>query len=437
MQGLQANLQSLNDKTQLMGLLTELRRQDSIDQRADKNKMTATQDRVTWDEWIGKGAAVGLAISGLADVAIAAGSSNTETSQYVDKKGNPISEEAIAEAAARNNVPTERYEEFKSDYLQGNAALDASGKAITNKVVTREQSGFAHGAQKVQNILGKILPGEGARIKASRENVSEGIKSMNLLNEKTTSALVESASRAQDMREMRQTVGSAYAGMQAIVASGISGQTQLNAELVKRLEDLQRLVGDDGSPFDPEAPRIGVGTPKPSTGASASLGAFTPDRWDLTDTEIDTVKAYQPMIEKYSAEQGVDPALMLAQMFVESGGNPRAVSVDKDGNPIARGLFQFKPKTAAEYAIQDPFDPVQSTKGATRYMKDLTARYGGDVVMALAAYNAGLGNVVDAGGAVPAFDETHRYLRRIHWYYQMIGGKKDHDFGEWSVKRGK
>lgn len=113
-------------------------------------------------------------------------------------------------------------------------------------------------------------------------------------------------------------------------------------------------------------------------------------------------------------KHGVDPALIHQMIRQESAGNPRAQS------PVgAQGLMQLMPPTARDLGVKDPFDPAQNIDGGSRYMAQLLKRYGGDRNKALAAYNAGMGNV-DSGKAA-GFKETNDYVARI-------GGRMDAPF---------
>jgi soluble lytic murein transglycosylase-like protein len=104
---------------------------------------------------------------------------------------------------------------------------------------------------------------------------------------------------------------------------------------------------------------------------------------------------------------GLDPALVLAVVGVESAFRPEAVSPRG-----AQGLMQLMPRTAESLGVDDALDPAQNLDGGTRHLGSLLALYGGDVERALAAYNAGEGAVARHGG-VPPFRETREYVRRV------------------------
>jgi len=113
------------------------------------------------------------------------------------------------------------------------------------------------------------------------------------------------------------------------------------------------------------------------------------------------------MIEVAAKEAGIDPALFDAVIAQESSYNPRAVS-----RAGAQGLAQLMPKTAASLGVTDPFDPVQNLRGGAKYLAQMMKQFGGDVRLALAAYNAGPGAVKRAGG-VPPIPETQHYVKTI------------------------
>jgi len=108
---------------------------------------------------------------------------------------------------------------------------------------------------------------------------------------------------------------------------------------------------------------------------------------------------------------GLDVSIALAQIQAESSFNPKAQSVvTKYGR--AKGLAMFIDATAKQYGLTDPFDPVAAADAYGRLMRDLLKEFKGDYRMALAAYNAGPGNVRKYKG-VPPFAETQNYVKKI------------------------
>jgi soluble lytic murein transglycosylase-like protein len=119
---------------------------------------------------------------------------------------------------------------------------------------------------------------------------------------------------------------------------------------------------------------------------------------------------YEPLINRYAQEYGVDRALVKAVIHAESGYNPNAVS--RKG---AQGLMQLMPKTAEHLKVADSFDPAQNIKGGVKYLRFLLDTCKGNETMALAAYNAGLSRVAQHGG-VPPITETRNYVDRVLTY---------------------
>jgi soluble lytic murein transglycosylase-like protein len=119
------------------------------------------------------------------------------------------------------------------------------------------------------------------------------------------------------------------------------------------------------------------------------------------------VGRFRSLIEQAAQRHHLDAALLTAVVHVESGGNPQAVSPAG-----AQGLTQLIPATAQRFGVRDPFDPAQSLDGAAKYLRGLLGQFGGDVSKALAAYNAGEGNVKKYGG-IPPFAETQAYVPAV------------------------
>ena len=112
----------------------------------------------------------------------------------------------------------------------------------------------------------------------------------------------------------------------------------------------------------------------------------------------------------YAKGFGLDERFVQAVVFVESGFCPTAVS--REG---AVGLGQLMPSTAALLGV-DPWDPAQNLWATAKYLREQYDTFG-TWELALAAYNAGPGNVAKHGG-VPPFTETQRYIRRVLSVYR-------------------
>lgn len=115
---------------------------------------------------------------------------------------------------------------------------------------------------------------------------------------------------------------------------------------------------------------------------------------------------------RVAEKHGVDPALVLAVIAVESAFQPAAVSPKG-----ARGLMQLMPATARDLGVSDAFDPEQNLDGGVRHLRELLGRYDGDLSRALAAYNAGAASVERHGG-VPPFRETREYVAAVMQRYR-------------------
>jgi soluble lytic murein transglycosylase-like protein len=115
----------------------------------------------------------------------------------------------------------------------------------------------------------------------------------------------------------------------------------------------------------------------------------------------------EALIAKYSAQNKLDPAVVRAVIRAESDGNPTAVS-----NKGAMGLMQLMPEELKAYGVKDPFDPEQNIMGGTRQLAEKLKIFGGDLSLALAAYNAGTSRVKQYGG-IPPFPETRKYVAKI------------------------
>jgi soluble lytic murein transglycosylase-like protein len=116
---------------------------------------------------------------------------------------------------------------------------------------------------------------------------------------------------------------------------------------------------------------------------------------------------FEQIISSCSAEYGVDKSLVKAVIHAESGYNPNAIS-----SKGAAGLMQLMPATAQDLKVADSFNPSDNIRGGVRYLRFLLDTFKGDVSLALAAYNAGLGKVAKHGG-IPPYQETRNYVSKV------------------------
>jgi len=179
-----------------------------------------------------------------------------------------------------------------------------------------------------------------------------------------------------------------------------------------RIAELTGLVAAPAPP--PAAATAAVAAPG-STPAVVFLGSLQNALQRGTATAATSV--YEPQIETAASRYGVDPALVRAVVKQESGFNPNATS-----QTGAAGLMQLMPDTARSLGVTDPYDPGQSVDAGTRYLADQLQHFGGDLRLALAAYNAGPGAVARYGG-VPPYAETQAYVDQVLTTYQSyVGG---------------
>jgi soluble lytic murein transglycosylase-like protein len=149
-------------------------------------------------------------------------------------------------------------------------------------------------------------------------------------------------------------------------------------------------------------------TPRPRAAARQRSGAAAQRK-----------ERFAPLVQAAARAHGLPEALLQAMIEVESGFDATAVSPKG-----AVGLMQLMPGTARALRVRDARDPAANVDGGARYLKDLLARYGNDLALALAAYNAGPGAVERSRG-VPRIPETQAYVPRVIARYHRLQSGAD------------
>ena len=139
--------------------------------------------------------------------------------------------------------------------------------------------------------------------------------------------------------------------------------------------------------------------------SDAAAGTSTSGEGLECSAELDAI--FDEAAEKY----GVDAKFLKSIAKCESDFDPACVS-----HSGATGIMQLMPATAAELGVSDSYDPYQNIMGGAQYISELLDKYNGDTSLALAAYNAGSGNVAKYGG-IPPFTETQNYVNKVLGYY--------------------
>jgi len=126
-------------------------------------------------------------------------------------------------------------------------------------------------------------------------------------------------------------------------------------------------------------------------------------------------KSYEEDILRAAKQHDVDPDLVKAVIKVESNFNSSAIS--RKG---AMGIMQLMPDTAEGYSVDNPFNPKENIDGGTKYLKKLIEMFGGDLKLALAAYNAGENAVIKYGFRIPPYNETIDYVEKVLMHYNNL-----------------
>jgi len=210
--------------------------------------------------------------------------------------------------------------------------------------------------------------------------------------------------------------------MRALAAIALVATTATLAPLGARA-DIYQCRGEDGAVHYTNVRQPGLRctvavressrAPAPAAGAPGHVSRPAPSPRPANAEHL-----FEPFIAEAARTYQLPHAFIRAVVRVESNFNPTVVS-----EAGAIGLMQLMPRTARSMGVYDPFDPRQNILGGTRYLRILANKFNGDLVLTVAAYNAGEGAVIRHRG-VPPYTETRRYVQRVlrHYYAYRSSG---------------
>jgi soluble lytic murein transglycosylase-like protein len=202
----------------------------------------------------------------------------------------------------------------------------------------------------------------------------------------------------------KECLASAERSVQAMAVDALLAASNSGAV---SLDTVQQILG-----FTPQTDAPVDTSPVTDTFTSSSSSANTTAANATSSGSVSSPENLEEYFKEASETYGVDINLLKAIARQESNFNPSATS-----SAGAMGVMQLMPSTAKGLGVTNAYDAQQNIMGGAKLMAQNLKKYNGDVSLALAAYNAGGGNV-DKYGGIPPFKETQNYVKKVLGYYQ-------------------
>lgn len=202
----------------------------------------------------------------------------------------------------------------------------------------------------------------------------------------------------------KECLASAERSVQAMAVDALLAASNSSAV---SLDTVQQILG-----FTPQTDAPVDTSPVTDTFTSSSSSANTTAANATSSGSVSSPENLEEYFKEASETYGVDINLLKAIARQESNFNPSATS-----SAGAMGVMQLMPSTAKGLGVTNAYDAQENIMGGAKLMAQNLKKYNGDVSLALAAYNAGGGNV-DKYGGIPPFKETQNYVKKVLGYYQ-------------------
>lgn len=202
----------------------------------------------------------------------------------------------------------------------------------------------------------------------------------------------------------KECLASAERSVQAMAVDALLASSNSGAV---SLDTVQQILG-----FTPQTDAPVDTSPVTDTFTSSSSSANTTAANATSSGSVSSPENLEEYFKEASETYGVDINLLKAIARQESNFNPSATS-----SAGAMGVMQLMPSTAKGLGVTNAYDAQENIMGGAKLMAQNLKKYNGDVSLALAAYNAGGGNV-DKYGGIPPFKETQNYVKKVLGYYQ-------------------